>query len=249
MSEEKRQWFKPKKQGCRNKVEKKIQDNGIDKDQFSEILQHDNGVVAGSFIVSSLLDDCKWSPGDIDIWFPYISVWTNTTMHQYLTTLGYTISNASWVGDSEYARFQREVSGYYIYDKPDSIQIQIIIMKQSNVLQQCIIGFDIDICRMYYDGDNVYGYGIVPSNIPPTVAITMECQQTSFEYMRSINRLIKYYYRGFKVIFPNVVCMKIAQEFNRSNYTIRLWNNVASTNTFIPYIVCIGNRVCLIKQV
>lgn len=237
-SEEKNPWFTSVDAIYVEKIENSLTKDGIDVSSFRNELSLACGLIAGSYILRALTESkTEWKANDIDIWLPYTDNWLNTDFHEYLCVQGYNVDKGCWSKNIEYARFEREITGFYTYSKPDQIPIQILITRPDIEILSLIRNFDLTICRLYYTGYSVGGYDIDPSNIPKEVSFSLECDQSLKDYKRSLRRIIKYHYRGFSPVFPIPLRQKLMSLMQYKNWFILFWNSQVKNHDYLPLLI------------
>lgn len=242
-SEEKNPWCSPNDPIHMQKVETQLAKDGISVEGFRHELINSCSIVAGSYVLRALIEsEVKWEANDIDVWVPYTESWFEGNFHEFLSSQGYKFEKGQWTKNGDYDRFQREIAGFYNYSKPNSISIQILITKTVGEVLSFIRNFDLDICRLYYTGYTVGGYDVDPGKIPKEVSFSLECDQTLCDYKRSLRRIIKYKYRGFKPTFGAAIRAKLTTLIQYSKWFIPMWNDQAKNHDAIPLLVPLNNE-------
>jgi hypothetical protein len=212
--------------------------------------------IAGSFALKAADQKSVWVPQDLDVWVPNNA--DTTPLLTELQAAGYTVRAAIWDETSLYGRFRKSIQSIRTATHPTRTTIQLIVLVGTD-RDAIIRGFDLDVCRYYYDGIHLNG----PAHVSCTVQFTAESilQQTHDEQLRSLTRLIKYAGRGYRVTFPPLIRDLLVQQFNRFSsssaawnravlHTVEHWNDLASKHTthHIPYFVpSPGGRFSLVS--
>ena len=191
-------------------LQKKLERRGINFNKLREVLTSTKSVIAGSYIIQTILG-VEWV-SDIDIWcemrhsrnMSLLEPFFNFFIHE----LGYKMRKVS-LGDGEYTRLRKYIKQIVCLDKKGFPKIQIITAAGSYL--DCIRTFDLDVCRVYYHppsnsilqvGEDTMEKCSSRKMMVTTAAIE---EQSLDEWLRTLVRILKYKRRGFTINISNVV--------------------------------------------
>jgi hypothetical protein len=217
---------------------------------LSDYLRPQQIVVAGSFVLRALYTEVKWEPHDIDIWISAQA--DHTPLLRYLQEDGYAYNLMPvYTRESLYHRYDRQIASLYHLTCPGRLNIQILILQPTADLLQTIREFDLNVCRYFYDGNQVYGWEPLGTEVSFTVDSLLI--QSSRDQLRSLKRLLKYQDRGFQPVFSEVtktlLIRKIEALRNTSlqHFHTREWNSVAYTRGFPIFVNTNSHRWSLLN--
>jgi hypothetical protein len=133
--------------------------------------------------------------------------------------------------DDEYVhvpRFRRHVRKVLTFTSKDGrLPIQIIAVNSPTVFD-AVLMFDLDVCRIIYDGKNVLSAQSTGDAAGTrTVAITQECLDviSKVEWTRTIKRMGKYIDRGYTPVFTLTIehITRFIEHLNTTNI-MKMWN-------------------------
>ena len=187
-------------------LREKITRNMINFDKLKSILIETKSVIAGSYIIKALLQE-EWAT-DMDVWCKQPAL-RNLTMpapfyEYFVKSLGYRFKRIPMEPKHDYTRLEKYVTDIVslVHPNPGFPKIQIITTKKSHI--DVIRSFDLNVCRVFYDPTTK------PSEIQQVgdafeminarkMGVTQEAQveQSMFEWVRTLKRIMKYRRRGF----------------------------------------------------
>lgn len=188
-----------------------IMQKTLDRDGLSHIgkfLIQTKSVIAGSYPLHAILsmeEKQDWVAGDIDIWVPYVS--KKNSIHivtQFMNKFGiYPFRTTNF--NLDYERMRKYVEEIVKFRIPGSLSIQLMFINNNYSVLDAIRTFDISVCRCVYDGTNLYQLTSYPGKrdfcTKKIAYITPECvpdQKNILEWVRTMQRVIKYTKRGFR---------------------------------------------------
>jgi len=197
-------------------------------------------IVAGSFVLKSVDKyHGEWQPDDLDVWVP-ASIKIEPLLNLLVRQFGYQKSIRYSLELNEYGRFCKEVRNVttLIHPDQDKIKIQLIHLRSPCDPKDMVKGFDLTICRYFYDGFSVYQYG-EPLLQPATFTKESIFKQNCYEQFRSLKRILKYKERGYKVDFPKHIMRLISWQFMGHRFpkpALKAWNRVAKESQDVPFL-------------
>lgn len=270
-----------------------IPDEAIRRNFWSE-LYRSGGVIAGSAVVYALLPEEKrksWTPNDIDVWIPMENKCNMFSC--YLVESGYDQRNV--IPNKTYARLTKYVQRIVVYAKPKGPKIQIIVTKlPKDKMTELIISFDIvatqfllSVTSLNTSTFNVDIYDVskqqkashdLNSHLITISEKALTMQKNIYEWVRTLERICKYYIRGFEISHAEVneivkrinsietvdnesIYHKIEQYFNFIGYCLEYKNNkfekpatdcpykdINPTTPCLNYITLTSNTIDEISQ-
>jgi hypothetical protein len=166
-------------------------------------------------------------------------------------------------------RFRRSISKIVSFVAPYRPTVQIIMCKTPTVFDAVLL-FDLDVCRIIYDGVHVLS---AQGPDVKTVSITKECLdvQTPVEWKRTIVRMGKYLDRGFTADLSSAIerfthkfSMDAAMDWNRAvlvfigrecdfpvlkHMKLPYWTRTGNQNSIGADLVLGGKILCHIADI
>jgi hypothetical protein len=210
--------------------------DGLDKRLLKNLLREHDALVAGSYLIMQTLGVShkeSWRDADIDIWIHQDSR-PEIFLAGLMTQLGCDLpSRLKMKNDqSGYERLAAHINRAYKTTTARGRKVQIIVTR---IPPPQVVGqFDLSICRVALNGDGtVQTYNCTRkewlddlSNM--TFTTDRHVQQSTFEWIRTLNRVAKYYNRAF-VFEPEDFKREIARSFEDNpidpESVVRVWNH------------------------
>ena len=201
--------------------------NNSDADLFLNKLDEIGGCVAGSFVLESILNKSFLTPytSDIDIWIPHTK--SPFSLCEFLFK-NYNFKKQSNSYNPEYTRMFEQIDGMYILRSKNVKfkHIQIIAVKETNC-ENVVNGFDLTCVQTFFKNKTVFVKDTLLTDIEAnTTGVTLAALNTQsyMEWFRTLDRLQKYMYRGFKV--SHETWKSIVVSINKSIKTAASTRNV-----------------------
>lgn len=164
-----------------------------DYEEFQQFLMKTNAFISGSFIIQSILDQ-HYKDSDLDIYVPFAY-----KRNKIINFKNFTITKQSGSYRNEDAS---DIKIYHVTDyQCNNKKMQLIYVK-INSDRQSIINylteyFDLDICKNFYRLNDLYIH-----NLSQIVSqkLYFNIRNTSWNPIKSIERVNKYQNRGFEII-------------------------------------------------
>lgn len=189
---------------------KRFEADGLYADGMITLLRETKSVIAGSYCLQTILGEI-WKGSDIDIWCNDRNFDKNfickillpmgfnlPTKHHFIKT----ITDNKEI-PSGYRRLNRSVTAIYTFNHYDSKtpDIQFIVC---NNFDYAIKTFDLNLCRLIFDGENLTSinesYEMVMNRVM-TITKESSLEQSPWEWIRTLKRINKYHARGFKFVW------------------------------------------------
>lgn len=122
-------------------------------DVLPSILKETKSVIAGSFPLQCILDE-TWVESDIDIFCKHLIV--HEFIDEYLLSLE-SSKKVRIIRDSQYSGYH-SITNYKINHNGNEIIIELITTNHYDVVRHLENDIDMDVCRVYFDGENVFSY-------------------------------------------------------------------------------------------
>lgn len=176
-------------------------------------LWESGAVIAGSALMQSIIGR-RWKDIDVDIWLPQSSYRNDLSgvskIAQVLGDGGYHLPNYGPVNGSltqlRYRRLEKFVERIVTYrcENKNSIPVQIIVLRPNITIQDVVASFDIIAAQIYYDGSQMIqaddrALSQLKENVVSFSQIALDLQGP-FEWVRTLNRVTKYFRRGFRIL-------------------------------------------------
>ena len=228
------------------KLQRKLSADGIDFEELRSILSETKSVISGSYIMQVILDE-TWSGSDIDIWSEKRHSKNMALLEPFfdffVRRLGYSFRKIR-TNNTQYSRLRENIKNIVSLKHPSLPRVQIITTRKSH--REAIATFDLDVCRVYYMPvvNQILEQSGYFSSIEPSMGkyeskimtVTHESMSTQSmkEWLRTLQRIIKYRGRGF-----TIDCSDVVEHIrNMSNDTtdetkilfLEQWNRIVFTN-------------------
>lgn len=193
--------------------------NGTILSELGRALQETNAVIAGSSVMQSVLGE-EWDGTDLDIWLPQVGLGGGGALMNISRIAGllgdrgygYPRLGPVWspgveLSDLRYRRLEKYVDKIITYrngDVKSAIPVQIIVLRPNVSILDVVTSFDLIASQIYYDGINLFqtdprAYPQLQSKVVSFSEIALD-MQGPFEWLRTINRVSKYFDRGFVIM-------------------------------------------------
>jgi hypothetical protein len=165
---------------------------GIGGESLSSILKSTNSIMSGGFVLQAILGE-EWKTSDIDIYC------YESNVSLLLEKIG--ISEEP----SLHPRYNNHYTELTVYNLMDRVindeysKIQIIVIKDTTLIEDFIRIFDFDVCRVMFNGTTIRS--LTPLHKIMDKEITFNpMYYAKFNY-KHIERVLKYQERGFTIDF------------------------------------------------
>lgn len=212
-------------------------------DTLCDVLTETGAYIAGSFPLCVLID-ANWNT-DLDIWIstdpnsPEYRRLMVTLMRLGIQTPLIRKSGKTIDLDPEYSRFSREIHDI-VSTKRGNLDIQIINTRSP--LHEIVNGFDIRFCSLAYNGNEFLNddeeKAIIFDDVTGReIFFNPGVNQTPYEWLRSIGRVVKYYARGF----VNIDFLSLSSPLKRSILTFPRLNQGSYPSARYPQYISAWN--------
>ncbi len=219
--------------------------NGISKEfdlkKLTKLLKQHNALIAGSYLVMHSLgvdDEPEWANADVDIW-----IHQGSKVDKFLArlTLDLGLGFPSRIGMREkegYERLYKHIFRMYKTTTRTDRRVQIIVTR---LPPPVVVGqFDLTVCRVGLEGDGkIRTYNWTPDRyqwignlIEMSLNTDTNVKQSTFEWVRTLHRVAKYYARGFWDIesrnFKREITKTLQGHGSEGETVVKKWNKAIS---------------------
>lgn len=160
------------------------------------LLKDNNSCIAGSYPLMVLMD-ANWDT-DLDIWVYGEENFNNLILGLLNIDCVFSKEKNNKLQE-DYYRLRGDIEDVYKFYKGD---FQIQVMKTRKPIEEVINNFDVRICMLAFDGEKLITKKELINEIKEDInqkklKINPYLEQTAEEFLRTLDRMFKYYKRGF----------------------------------------------------
>lgn len=122
-------------------------------DALPNILAENKSIISGSFPLQCIINE-EWPTSDIDIFCKHQLA--HECIEKYILSLE-SSNKIEVTNDKQYSGYHL-VTNYKINNNGYEIIIELIVVNEYYVVNHLERDIDIDICRVYFDGNNIFSY-------------------------------------------------------------------------------------------
>jgi hypothetical protein len=170
-----------------------LNDIGLCGESLSSILKTTNSIMSGGFVLQAILGE-TWETSDIDIYC------YESNVPLLLHKIGITEKE-----DNYHPRYQNHYPELAIYNLMNRVindefsRIQIIVIKDTALIEDFIKIFDFDLCRVMFDGTTIKTLAALDKIMEKKITFN-PMYYAKFNY-KHVERIKKYTERGFMIDF------------------------------------------------
>lgn len=176
-------------------LEKFVLRMGFPASEFFQKLFETRSVIAGSALIQCALWE-SYPGSDLDV---YTSVETAKEWEQFLHEHGYTEEESNCGRDLHYKElgkfFEVRRYGGTTTDK-SSCTVNLMIVNRETTIKAVIDDFDLDLCRLSFDGASFHSKELLPKIQARTFTVN-PAFRSAVQTTNTLRRIIKYWRRGF----------------------------------------------------
>lgn len=213
-------------------------------EEFKNVLQRQKAIISGGSVARALFneDDLNWKISDLDI---YVQA------KDFIPLRDYFLDNSKRVeiifqGNNNtgysYNFFKKnKIIKLYRFHIDNFLHIDLMMVKNSQPLTEVVMNFDLSCCKVFYDGENIYGW-----NIQKILKKEAELNKDYLECLHlktrtTINRIKKYNSRGFSICIPfdaspkPILPIITDEEYSINNFWFMIFDIMMNNKSRVPF--------------